>query len=104
MSSPQSTDSAPTQWSFSFRKSLRSAFRLLGKRQRLSFACRVAERVAVGASDLLLAGAMYLLFLLLQGGSSSHHFWWTPKTTFAAALLTASLFILRAVIDLISTR
>jgi ABC-type multidrug transport system fused ATPase/permease subunit len=58
----------------------------------------------VGASDLLLAGAMYLLFLLLQGGSSSHHFWWTPKTTFAAALLTASLVILRAVIDLISTR
>ncbi len=83
---------------------LRSAIRLLGRGQRLSFVWLIAERVAVGICDLLLAGMMYLLFLLLQGGSPSHHFWWIPKTTLTAALLTSGLVILRASMDLFSTR
>ncbi len=89
---------------FSFVEGLRSAVRLLGPGQRLSFVWLIAERVSVGICDLLLAGMMYLLFLLLQGGSPSHHFWWIPKTTLTAALLTSGLVILRASMDLYSTR
>ncbi len=58
----------------------------------------------MGICDLLLAGAMYLLFLLLQGRSPSHHFWWIPKSTLTAALITSGLVVLRASIDMFSTR
>jgi ABC-type transport system involved in cytochrome bd biosynthesis fused ATPase/permease subunit len=88
---------------FSFVRGFRSAVRLLGNRQRLSFALLIAERVAVGICDLLLAGAMYLLFLLLQSRAPSHHFWWIPKTTLSAALITSGLVVLRASLDLFST-
>jgi ABC-type transport system involved in cytochrome bd biosynthesis fused ATPase/permease subunit len=88
----------------SFVKGLRSVIRLLGSRQRLSLAWLIAERVAVGICDLLLAGAMYLLFLLLQGGSPSHHFRLMPRTTLQAALIASGLVVLRALIDLFSTR
>jgi ABC-type transport system involved in cytochrome bd biosynthesis fused ATPase/permease subunit len=88
---------------FSFIGGLRSAVRLLGIGQRLSFAWLIAERVTVGIGDLLLAGAMYLLFLLLQGGSPSHHFWWIPKTTLSAAVVTSLLVVFRASMDLFST-
>jgi ABC-type multidrug transport system fused ATPase/permease subunit len=60
--------------------------------------------VAVGLCDLSLAGGMYLLFLLLQGALPAHHRWWTPRTTLSAALTTAALVVLRALIDLSSTR
>jgi ABC-type bacteriocin/lantibiotic exporter with double-glycine peptidase domain len=60
--------------------------------------------MAVGICDLLLAGAMYLLFLLLQGRSPSHHFWWIPKTTLSAASITSGIVVLRAALDLLSTR
>ena len=89
---------------FSFFKGVRSAIRLLGNRQRLSFAWLIAKRIAVGICDLLLAGAMYLLFLLLQGRSPSHHFWWIPKTILSAALITSGIVVFRATIDLFSTR
>jgi ABC-type bacteriocin/lantibiotic exporter with double-glycine peptidase domain len=97
-------DEAALKGPFSFGESLRLAFRLAGKRHRLSLAWLIVERIAVGVCDLLLAGAMYLLFLLLQGGSPSHHFWWTPQTTLSAALITSGLVVLRAALDLLSTR
>jgi len=87
----------------SFTSGLRSAGRLLGIGQRLSFAWLIAERMAVGIFDLMLAGAMYLLFLLLQGRSPSHHFWWIPKTTLTAALMASVLVVFRASMDLHST-
>ncbi len=90
--------------SFSFSEIFRLAFRLMQRRQRFLFAWLVVERVAVGACDLLVAGAMYVLFLLLQGGSPSHHFWWTPKSTLVAALITAGMVILRSALDLWATR
>ncbi|MDQ1693431.1 MAG: hypothetical protein QOH85_966 [Acidobacteriaceae bacterium] len=83
---------------------IRSAVQLLELKERLTLAWLVAERVAVGICDLLLAGAMYLLFLLLQGGSPAHDFWWIPKATLPAALATAALVGLRACLDVLSTR
>ncbi len=80
------------------------AISLLGKRERLSFLLLMAERVIVGFCDLLLAGSMYLLFLLLQGAAPTHHGWWTPKSTLSAAVVTASLILLRVLLDLVSTR
>jgi ABC-type multidrug transport system fused ATPase/permease subunit len=94
----------PLSWPFNTDKSFRSALRLLGSRQRLSLLWLTAERVAVGLCDLLLAGAMYFLFLLLQGASPANHSWWTPKTTLSAALVAASLVMLRALMELSSTR
>jgi ABC-type multidrug transport system fused ATPase/permease subunit len=87
-----------------FVRRFRSAARLLVSRQRFAFAWLIAERVAVGIGDLLLATAMYFLFLLLQGGSTSHHFRWAPTTTLSAALIAAALVVLRALTDLFSTR
>ncbi len=96
-------DVADLRQPFSFVGGLRSAVRLLGIGQRLSFAWLIVERTAVGICDLMLAGAMYLLFLLLQGGSPSHHFWWIPGTTLSAALVTLGLVVLRGSLDLFST-
>ena len=75
MSSPMPADSDRTRRPFSFSKGLRSAFGLLGRRQRFSFACRVVERAAVGFFDLLLAGAN------LRGGEKP---WRTPAYDCAA--------------------
>jgi ABC-type transport system involved in cytochrome bd biosynthesis fused ATPase/permease subunit len=94
----------PIGWCPKLGERLRSALALAGKRRRLSFLLLIAERVLVGFCDLLLAGAMYLLFLLLQGASPVHHGWWTPKTTLSGALITASLVLLRVLLDLLSTR
>jgi ABC-type multidrug transport system fused ATPase/permease subunit len=94
----------PVGWRTKFGERLRLALYLVGKRQRLSFLLLIAERVVVGLCDLLLAGAMYLLFLLLQGASPVHHRWWTPKTTLSAAYVTATLVLLRVLLDLFSTR
>jgi ABC-type multidrug transport system fused ATPase/permease subunit len=88
----------------SFSEMFRLALGLIQRRQRILFVWLVIERVAVGACDLLVAGAMYLLFLLLQGGSPSHHFWWIPKTTLAAALASAGMVVLRSGLDLLATR
>ena len=87
-----------------FSKRLRSALALLGGQRRLSFLLLIAERVLVGLCDLLLAGAMYLLFQLLQGATPVHHGWWTPRTTLSAGLVTSALVLLRASLDLLSTR
>lgn len=84
--------------------SLSIALRLLGVRQRLSFALLMIERVGVGLCDLAVAVAMYMLFLLLQGRSPSHHFWWLPKTTLSAAVITSILVALRVLMDLFSAR
>jgi ABC-type multidrug transport system fused ATPase/permease subunit len=94
----------PFRLPFKFGEGFLSALRLVGNRQRLSFLWLMAERVAVGFCDLLLAYAMYILFLLLQGASPAHHRWWTPKTTLSAALIAATLIVLRALLDLSSTR
>lgn len=77
---------------------------LLGIRQRIVLALLTASRIAVGFCDLALAAAMYLLFLLLQGGTPAHHPWWTPRTTFTAAMLAATLIVLRALADIVSSR
>ena len=63
-----------------------------------------AERIAVGFCDLGLAAAIYLLFLLLQGHAPAHDFWWAPKTTLVAAFLAAILVVLRALLDIVSSR
>ena len=89
---------------FNVGEGLRSAYCLLGNKQRLSLLWLITERVAVGLCDLLLAVAMYFLFLLLQGASPARHPWWTPKTTLSAALITAVLVVVRALSDFSSTR
>jgi ABC-type multidrug transport system fused ATPase/permease subunit len=83
---------------------LRTAIRLLGNRQRILFLLLTTERIAVGFCDLLVAATMYLLFLLLQGRSPAHHLWWTPKTSLSAALITVILVVVRALMDLFSSR
>jgi hypothetical protein len=88
---------------FRFGATLRPVLRLVGSQQRLSFLWLIGARAIVGFCDLLLAAAMYLLFLLLQGVSPAHYRWWTPGTTLSAALITATLVILRALMDLAST-
>lgn len=82
----------------------RPEIRLVSTRQRLIFVVLAAERVIVGCCDLLLAGSMYLLFMLLQGVVPAHHHWWTPSSALQAALTTAALVVVRAVLDLTSTR
>ena len=84
--------------------SVRPGVRLVSLRQRLVFAALTLERVIVGCCDLLLAGSMYLLFLFLQGAPPAHHPWWTPKSVLSAALTTAALVVVRASLDLASTR
>ena len=91
-------------WRPTIGERLKLALSLVGKQERLTFPLLIAERVIVGFCDLLLAGAMYLLFLLLQGASPVHHGWWTPKSTLSAAFLTATLLLLRVLLDLASTR
>ena len=86
------------------REDLRSAYRLLSRGQRLSFAGLTVGRISVGLCDLLLAASMYFLFMLLQGGSPAHHRVWTPRTPLTAALITAGLVVLRSFFDLFSTR
>ena len=83
---------------------IRSAIRLLEGRQRLKLVWLVIERVAVGICDLLLAGGMYLLFLLLQGGVPKHRLWWMPTMILSAAAGTSALVVLRACLDVLSTR
>lgn len=58
----------------------------------------------VGFCDLAVAAAMYLLFLLLQGRPPVHQFWWAPKKTLYVAEITVILVLLRALMDLLSTR
>jgi ABC-type multidrug transport system fused ATPase/permease subunit len=82
----------------------RRVIRLLGVRQRALFALLTGARIAVGFFDLALAAAMYLLFLLLEGRAPTHGFWWTPKTALEAALLAASLVVIRALADIVSSR
>ena len=97
------SDAAEDESRFSFGK-LNTAMRLLGNRQRAALAFLTLGRIAVGFCDLAVAGAMYLLFLLLQGRSPEHHLWWIPKTTLSVAVITASLVVLRAMMDLGSAR
>jgi ABC-type multidrug transport system fused ATPase/permease subunit len=89
---------------FGIGEALGPMIHLVGSRQHLWFLWLIAARVMVGFCDLLLAAAMYLLFLFLQGVPSTHSHWWMPRTTLSAALITAALVILRALMDLASTR
>jgi ABC-type multidrug transport system fused ATPase/permease subunit len=81
----------------------RRVIRLLGVRQRALFALLTGARIAVGFFDLALAAVMYLLFLLLESRAPTHNFWWTPKTALEAALLAASLVVIRALADIVSS-
>ena len=94
----------PVGWRRMVSARLRLAISLLGKERRFTLLLLMAERVVVGFCDLLLAGSMYLLFLLLQGVAPAHHGWWSPKSTLSAAFLTASLILVRVLVDLVSTR
>jgi ABC-type bacteriocin/lantibiotic exporter with double-glycine peptidase domain len=80
------------------------AVRLLGNRQRTALALVTLARIAVGLCDLAVAAAMYLLFLLLQDRLPVHHPWWIPKSTLSAAVITSILVVLRALMDLFSSR
>ena len=82
----------------------RTALGLLELRQRAVFALLTSARIAVGACDLALATAMYLLFLLLQGNTQANRFWWAPRTVLAAAFLAAILIVIRALADIFSAR
>jgi hypothetical protein len=93
----------PVGWRRMVSARLRSTISLVGKGRRLTLLLLMAERVAVGFCDLLLAGSMYL-FLLLQSAAPAHHGWWTPKSTLSAAFVTASLILVRVLLDLVSTR
>ena len=82
----------------------RTAIWLLGPRRRVVLALLTGARIAVGACDLALATAMYLLFLLLQGNTPASRFWWAPKTIFSATLLAGILVVIRAMADIASSR
>jgi ABC-type multidrug transport system fused ATPase/permease subunit len=84
--------------------SARPEVRLLSCRQRFLFAVLTLERVIVGGCDLLLAGSIYLLFILLLAAEPAHHRWWAPSSTLSAALTTTALLVVRAALDLASTR
>jgi ABC-type multidrug transport system fused ATPase/permease subunit len=82
----------------------RRAIRLLRPRQRIVLALLTGARIAVGFCDVALAAAMYLLFLLLQERSPAHVYTWMPKTILPAAALTAILVVMRALMDVYSSR
>jgi ABC-type multidrug transport system fused ATPase/permease subunit len=88
----------------SWIKHLRLMHELTAEERRFSFFWLTGARIAVGFCDLVLAAAMYELFLLLQGSLPAHHFWWIPKTTLTAAVVTSALVVLRAGLDICSTR
>lgn len=84
-----------------FGANVRLALELLGSR-RLAFVVLIANRVAVGLSDLLLASALYLLFFQLQGGVVKHSAGWIPKTVLETAGVTFALVLMRAALDIYS--
>ncbi len=98
------TNAAGVECAFPVGGNLALAMRLLGNRQRVALVVLTLQRIAVGFCDLAVAAAMYLLFLLLQDRSPTHHLGWLPKTTFSAAIVTSILVVLRALMDLFSSR
>jgi len=86
-----------------FGRDLELVFRLLEYRQFIRLLWLIAERVAIGLCDLLLAFGLYLLFVRLQGGSTLSRFWWTPKTILSIAVVAALLVVARACLDMLST-
>jgi ABC-type multidrug transport system fused ATPase/permease subunit len=86
------------------RSRWRTAFGLLRSRQRFQFLFLSVGRFAVGLIDLLVAAAMYLLFLLLQGRSPAHAGSWFPATILSAALVASILVVVRAIVDIYSSR
>lgn len=82
----------------------RRAAELLTTPERILFACLTAARISVGFCDLGLAAAMYVLFMLLQSHPLAHAAWWIPRSILAAALLASILVVVRATIDILSSR
>ena len=80
------------------------AMGLLQYGQRIRFALLTCARIAVGFCDLGLAAGMYLLFTLLQGRAPLAERWWMPRTILSAALLVSILVVVRAVVDVFSSR
>ena len=98
------TDSAGVERSSPAGGNLETAVGLLGSRQRIALVLLTLERIAVGLCDLAVAAAMYLLLLLLQDRLPAHHLWWLPQTTLSAAVIASILVVLRALMDLFSSR
>ena len=82
----------------------RTAAGLLSNRQSFMIVLLTMGRTAVGFCDLLVAVSMYLLFLLLQGHSGAHQHWWAPRTGLTAAVIASVFVVLRALMDLFSSR
>ena len=82
----------------------RVAARLLSARQRLLFVLLTVTRVAVGLCDIAVAAATYWLFQLLELQSPPHRFAWIPHTVLGAALLGSILVVVRAAMDMASSR
>ena len=81
------------------------ALRLLSRRQVELFVWLSAGRSVVGFCDLALAVAMYVLFLLVQGHTPARSFSLrVPSTILEAALLTSALVVIRAAVDIVSSR
>jgi ABC-type multidrug transport system fused ATPase/permease subunit len=82
----------------------RIAVGLLRTRKKIQLCFLCLGRIAVGLTDLLVAAAMYLLFLLLQGRAPAHTWSWLPTTILSVAIVTSVLVVVRAVVDIYSSR
>ena len=82
----------------------RPAVGLLRRGQRVRFALLTCARIAVGFCDLGLAAGMYLLFMLLQGRAPVAERWWMPRAILPAALTVSILVVVRAMVDVFSSR
>jgi ABC-type multidrug transport system fused ATPase/permease subunit len=85
----------------------RLLYRLIDARHRLILLVLTVTRVAIGLSEILIAGLMYLLFLILQGKpvALDAHAWyarWVPVTVISSVLATLVVVCLRLVAELIS--
>ncbi len=87
------------------KETWRTAFTLLSKRQAARFVWLSAARSVVGFCDLALAFAMYVLFLLVQGHAPARTFFSEPPITLLdVALFASALVVLRATVDIASSR
>ncbi len=77
---------------------------LLSARQWLQFVLLTLTRIVVGFCDIAVAAATYWLFQLLEQRPSAQRFPWIPHTVLDAALLSSFLVVVRASVDLASSR
>jgi len=82
---------------------VRTGYRLLDHKSRSWLLWLTSVRIAVGLSDLLLAGIMYALFLVFQHSSPAPRLLYLPKSTIGIAISAAGVLILRSLLDFLST-